>query len=67
MENLNVKIGDTVKIIAMYNPDQGTYETDYAGRVGTVTHIDDAGQIHGTFGGCAIIPECDSFVVLKRA
>lgn len=66
MENLNVKVGDTIKIIAMYNPDQRTYETDYAGRVGTVTHIDDAAQIHGTWG-CAIIPECDSFVVLKRA
>ena len=32
-----------------------------------VTHIDDAGQIHGTLGGCALIPEIDACIILKRA
>ena len=27
----------------------------YANREGVVTHIDDAGQIHGTWGGCAMV------------
>ena len=46
-----VKIGDTIKIIHMEG------EPQYTNREGVVTHIDDAGQIHGTWGGCAIIPE----------
>lgn len=42
-------------------------EPHYKDREGVVTHIDDAGQIHGTWGGCAIIPEIDTYVILNRA
>lgn len=55
-----VNIGDTIKIISMKD------EPQYANRTGVITHIDDAGQIHGTWGGCAIIPEVDTFLVVKR-
>ena len=55
---MNCNIGDVIKIISMEG------EPQYSGKEGTVTLIDDAGQIHGTWGGCAIVPECDSFVVL---
>ena len=55
----NIKIGDTVKIIKMEG------EPHYKDREGIVTHIDDAGQIHGTWGGCAIIPEVDTYQILK--
>ena len=54
-----VKIGDTIKIIKMDG------EPQYKDREGIVTHIDDAGQIHGTWGGCAIIPEVDEFIILE--
>ena len=37
----------------------------YTNREGVVTHIDDAGQIHGTFWG-AIIPKLDTYMVLKK-
>jgi hypothetical protein len=53
-----VKIGDTIKIIKMDG------EPQYTNREGVVTHIDDAGQIHGTWGGCAIVPEIDDFIIL---
>jgi hypothetical protein len=53
-----VNIGDTIKIISMKD------EPHYTNRVGVVTHIDDAGQIHGTWGGCAIIPEADTYIIL---
>ncbi len=56
-----VKIGDTIKIIKMEG------EPQYADREGVVTHIDDAGQIHGTWGGCAVIPEVDTYIIAKRA
>lgn len=53
-------IGKKVRIIYMEG------EPHYDGRVGTVTHIDSAGQIHGTWGGCAIIPDKDSYEVIKE-
>ena len=55
-----VKIGDTIKIIKMEG------EPQYKNREGVVTHIDDAGQIHGTWGGCAVIPELDTYTILKK-
>ena len=36
-----------------------------AGRVGDVTFIDDAGQIHGTWCGLALIPGQDQFEIIK--
>ena len=56
-----VHIGDKIKIIHMEG------EPQYANREGVVTQIDDDGQIHGTWGGCAIIPEVDTYVIMKRA
>ena len=47
----NAKKGDTIRIIEMVG------EPRYSGKIGTVEHIDDIGQIHGTWGGCAIQPE----------
>lgn len=41
-------VGRSLKIIEM----QG--EPQYTGRTGVVTFVDDAGQIHGTWGGCAL-------------
>ena len=37
----NIKIGDHIKILNMEG------EPQYSGREGTVTHIDDLGQIYG--------------------
>ena len=53
-----VNVGDRIKII---NMESGPH---YKDREGVVTHIDDAGQIHGTWGGCAIVPEVDKFIIL---
>lgn len=44
-------IGKKIRIIDMKG------EPQYAGKEGVVTHIDDAGQIHGTWGGCALVDE----------
>jgi hypothetical protein len=51
-------IGKKIRIINMLN------EQNYAGKIGVVTHIDDMGQIHGTWGGLAIIPEVDTFEII---
>lgn len=55
-----MKVGDKVKILYMDG------EPEYDGRKGTVTHIDDAGQIHGTWGGCALIPGVDEYEVIAN-
>lgn len=53
----NVKVGDSITITKMEG------EPHYTGKSGVVTHIDDLGQLHGTWGGCAIIPDVDRFKV----
>ena len=56
----NVHIGDRIKIIHMDG------EPQYTNREGVVTHIDDVGQIHGTWGGCAIVLEVDTYIILPH-
>lgn len=53
-----VKVGDTIRIIEMRD------EPNYSNRIGRVTFIDDAGQLHGTWGGLAVIPGIDDFEVI---
>jgi len=55
---MNVKVGDKIKIISMKD------EPQYDGKSGVVEMIDDDGQIHGTWGGCALIPEIDKFEII---
>lgn len=51
------KATDTaVMIVSMHG------EPDYAGKVGRVLYTDDAGHVHGTWGGCALIPGEDVYV-----
>ena len=54
------KVGDKIKIIHM------TGEDGYEGKIGEITMIDGYGQLHGTWGGCAIIPLIDKFEIVKN-
>ena len=60
-----VKKGDTIWIIRM-NDDGGKdlQARMYNGRSGVVEYIDSLGQLQGTWGGLAIIPETDEFEVI---
>jgi len=53
-------IGKIIKIEDMEG------ELRYSGKKGVVEYVDDMGQLHGTWGGCAVIPETDSFKVLNE-
>lgn len=55
---MEIRIGTKIRIIRMDG------EPHYNGKEGVVTTIDDIGQIHGTWGGCAIVPEVDEFEVI---
>jgi len=57
---MKVNVGDTIRIIEM----QG--EPQYAGREGVVRSIDDMGQLHGSWGGLAVIPGEDQFELITR-
>lgn len=54
-----MKIGDRIQIIHLSGEDDR-----YDGKEGTITHIDDIGQLHGTWGGLAVIPNEDKFIEL---
>ena len=57
---MEIKLGDKIRIIEMKG------EPEYTGKLGEVTIIDGIGQLHGTWGGLAIIPEEDTFEVIKE-
>ena len=54
------KVGQRIRIIHLESED-----TRYDGKEGVIEHIDDIGQLHGTWGGLAIIPEADDFEIIK--
>ena len=56
---MKYKVGDRIRIIRM------AAEPQYSGREGLITNIDDAGQLHGTWGGCAVILEEDDIEILE--
>ena len=56
---MEFKVNDKIKIINMIG------EPNYNGIEGIITSIDDANQLHGTWGGCALIPNLDNFIIVK--
>ena len=59
------KVGDKIRIVRMDdNGGQDWQARAYNGKEGVITHIDSIGQLHGTWGGLAVNPECDEFITL---
>lgn len=58
---MEFKVNDKIKIINMVG------EPNYNGIEGIITSIDDANQLHGTWGGCALIPDLDDFIIIKTS
>lgn len=54
----NRYLGKKIRIIEMNG------EPQYSGKEGVVNHIDDMGQLWGTWGGLAIIPEADQIQII---
>lgn len=60
------KVGDKIRIISMDDcGGKDTQAREYNGKEGVVEHIDSIGQLHGTWGGLAVNPECDVFEVIN--
>lgn len=58
--NPEVKPGDRIRIIKMDG------EPHYDGKEGEVDYIDSIGQIHGTWGGLAVVPEVDIYELITN-
>ena len=57
----NMKKGQWLKILYMVG------EPHYTGKIGQVDHTDDKGQLHGTWGGCALRPmDGDRYALLTE-
>lgn len=56
---MEFEIGQKIKIISMEG------EPQYNGKEGVINHIDDIGQLHGTWGGLAVQPERDIIEVIN--
>jgi len=54
-------IGKEIKIINMDDKFSGKH---YIGKTGKVEHVDDLGQLFGTWGGLALIPGLDEFILI---
>ena len=68
---MDIKVGQRVRLIEMNDGDTSNYTAPPykvpAGSIGTVTLIDDAGQIHVRWdngSSLALIPESDRFEVM---
>lgn len=57
---MNTQIGDYIHIIHMSG------EPKYDDKIGRVQSIDNANQIHGTWGGCALTEEDDEFEIISE-
>lgn len=58
--NPSIKPGDKIRIIRMCG------KLEYTGKEGIIDHIDDAGQLHGSWGGLALIPDADQYEVVNE-
>lgn len=57
----DIKVGDKIRIGHLEGEDNS-----YDGKEGEVEHIDSLGQLHGTWGGLAVIPGVDSYEVINE-
>lgn len=52
-------LGKKIRIISMEG------EPQYSGKEGIVNHIDSICQLHGTWGGCAVIVDKDIIEIIE--
>ena len=54
-DTCGLKVGDKILIVEMIG------EPQYNGKSGTIEHIDDCGQLHGSWGGLAVQADRDKW------
>jgi hypothetical protein len=59
-QNYTHLIGKMIVIVYMEG------EPHMTGRLGEVEYVDDANQLHGTWGGLAVQPDHDQFIIVDE-
>ena len=59
----SANIGDEIVIVYLH---EDPALEDYIGRRGTIESIDGIGQLHGSWGGLAVNPEVDNYIIKKE-
>ena len=57
-------IGDKIKILHLCGEPM-PINRSYYDKEGIIKYIDDIGQFHGTWGGLAIDPDVDEFIIVE--
>ena len=62
------KVGDKIRIVRMDDANGTYYQASMMnGKEGVIELIDGSGQLHGTWGGLAVIPGLDMYEVIESA
>lgn len=61
MGSIDYKEGVKIRIIHLMGEDN-----NYDGREGVIDYVDVIGQLHGSWGDLAIIPETDDFEIIQQ-
>ena len=56
---MNLKIGQKIKILDMYN------DTSYNNRVGTITRFGELGELYGTWGRKSILHNVELYILIE--
>lgn len=56
---MELKIGQKIKILDMYN------DTSYNNRVGTITRVGELGELYGTWGKQPLLPNVDLYILVE--
>lgn len=60
------KVGDKIRIVRMDDANGTDYQAAMMnGKEGVIELIDGSGQLHGTWGGLAVIPGLDVYEIIE--
>lgn len=67
INGVTYRVGDVILIVTMNDSNGSDPQAHkYNGRSGIIREIDDFGQLHGSWGGLAVIPEMDNVKIIGR-
>ena len=56
---MNLKVGQKIKILDMYN------DTSYNNRVGIITRFGELGELYGTWGREPLLPNVGLYIIVE--
>ena len=57
------EVDDVIVVVYLHDD---PFMKEYIGRKGRIEYIDDMGQLHGAWGGLAVNPEVDNYIIIEE-